>query len=211
MARDGSDWDYINEHMGGHDEDGLPNFMNEPGFSDEHHQSPQITSLKFNSFEEAKNWSLNNKGKAFTRSPDGNGFVPKVNTLTKKTFPTHKKVGLLPKRRNRFQRLEGGECVKILTESFSKYSTHLLSCYMGNKSFSREIFLQELGNLNEQQIIELKNIIDEYVEIDKKKLQGLESFIRKYKKKPRKYGISDQYQWINDLEASSNLCQNQLT
>ena len=30
-----SDWDYINEHMGGHDEDGLPNFMSEENFSDE--------------------------------------------------------------------------------------------------------------------------------------------------------------------------------
>jgi len=27
MSRDGSDWDYINEHMGGHDSDGMPNFM----------------------------------------------------------------------------------------------------------------------------------------------------------------------------------------
>ena len=31
------DWDYINEHMGGHDDDGLPNFMNEPGFSDDNY------------------------------------------------------------------------------------------------------------------------------------------------------------------------------
>jgi len=34
MSRDGSDWDYINEHMGGHDEDGLPNFVSEPSFAD---------------------------------------------------------------------------------------------------------------------------------------------------------------------------------
>ncbi|MGB3917610.1 hypothetical protein J9253_01100 [Thiothrix litoralis] len=34
MAQDGSDWDYINEHMGGHDEDGLPNFMNTPYFGE---------------------------------------------------------------------------------------------------------------------------------------------------------------------------------
>jgi len=27
MSRDGSDWDYINEHMGGHDDDGMPNFL----------------------------------------------------------------------------------------------------------------------------------------------------------------------------------------
>jgi hypothetical protein len=30
----GSDWDYINEHMGGHDEDGLPNFMRSFGFGE---------------------------------------------------------------------------------------------------------------------------------------------------------------------------------
>lgn len=30
-----SDWQYIEDHMGGHDEDGLPNFMSEPGFNDD--------------------------------------------------------------------------------------------------------------------------------------------------------------------------------
>ena len=29
-----SDWQYIEDHMGGHDEDGLPNFMSGPGFGD---------------------------------------------------------------------------------------------------------------------------------------------------------------------------------
>jgi len=40
----GSDWDYINEHMGGHDEDGMPNFMNEPGFGDDNHET-EITII----------------------------------------------------------------------------------------------------------------------------------------------------------------------
>jgi hypothetical protein len=35
------DWDYINEHMGGHDSDGLPNFMSEPGFSDDYQKHTQ--------------------------------------------------------------------------------------------------------------------------------------------------------------------------
>jgi hypothetical protein len=26
------DWDYINEHLGGHDSDGLPNLLNDSGF-----------------------------------------------------------------------------------------------------------------------------------------------------------------------------------
>ena len=30
-----SDWQYIQDHMGGHDEDWLPNFMSKPGFSDD--------------------------------------------------------------------------------------------------------------------------------------------------------------------------------
>lgn len=30
-----SDWQYIEDHMGGHDEDGFPNFMSKPGFYDE--------------------------------------------------------------------------------------------------------------------------------------------------------------------------------
>lgn len=30
-----SDWQYIQDNMGGHDEDGLPNFMSETGFNDD--------------------------------------------------------------------------------------------------------------------------------------------------------------------------------
>ena len=29
----------------------------------------------FSSFEEAKTWALNNPGKSFSRSPDGDGFI----------------------------------------------------------------------------------------------------------------------------------------
>ena len=49
------DWDYINEHMGGHDSDGLPNFMSEPGFSDDYQQRPnQVQKTKKDT---TVNWS----------------------------------------------------------------------------------------------------------------------------------------------------------
>ncbi len=36
------DWDYINEHMGGwNDDTGLPNFMDEPGFSNDSYNDKQ--------------------------------------------------------------------------------------------------------------------------------------------------------------------------
>lgn len=71
----GSDYDYINEHMGGHDEDGLPNFMSAPGFGDD---SPRVSKrIHFKTFNEAKEWSKTNDGKAFTRDPNGTGFIPK--------------------------------------------------------------------------------------------------------------------------------------
>lgn len=38
----GSDWDYINEHMGGHDEDGLPNFMSKSGCIDDSYHKENI-------------------------------------------------------------------------------------------------------------------------------------------------------------------------
>jgi len=76
MGRDGSDWDYINENMGGHDEDGLPNFMSKPGFSDaeyiikeEHHY--------FDTFQKAMAWGKNNPGQAIIRAPDGKGYILK--------------------------------------------------------------------------------------------------------------------------------------
>lgn len=72
----GSDWDYINDHMGGHDEDGMPNFMNKRGFADDRPEPKK--QARFKTFNEAKEWSISNSGKAFTRSPDGDGFIPKT-------------------------------------------------------------------------------------------------------------------------------------
>ena len=43
-----SDYDYINEHMGGHDEDGLPNFMSEPGFSDDSYNDEEDEYENYN-------------------------------------------------------------------------------------------------------------------------------------------------------------------
>ena len=48
-----SDTDYINDHMGGFDSDGLPNFMNAPGFDDDvskvtaYHKSGEVDSIDF--------------------------------------------------------------------------------------------------------------------------------------------------------------------
>jgi len=50
----GSDWDYINEHMGGHDADGMPNFVH--GFSDEENQSPYVDKSPRRPVEEFPLW-----------------------------------------------------------------------------------------------------------------------------------------------------------
>ena len=73
------DWDYINEHMGGHDEDGLPNFMSKPGFADDsdYEDYEDYESDYFDTFEEAKEWAKKNPGKAIQRSPDGKGYIKK--------------------------------------------------------------------------------------------------------------------------------------
>jgi hypothetical protein len=85
MGIDGSDWDYINEHMGGHDEDGLPNFISEPGFSDDEYEAKEESSY-FETFKDAMAWAKNNLGQVITRAPDGEGFVIKdqcINTPKK--------------------------------------------------------------------------------------------------------------------------------
>ena len=55
------DWDYINDHMGGHDSDGLPNFMSEPGFSDDcelRAQSRLVQKIENTTKKDASvNWS----------------------------------------------------------------------------------------------------------------------------------------------------------
>ena len=71
----GSDWDYINEHMGGHDEDGLPNFMSEPGFADDLHVANDPDY--FETFQEAMAWAKENPGRAIARSSDGYGYIVK--------------------------------------------------------------------------------------------------------------------------------------
>ena len=207
MARDGSGWDYINEHLGGHDEDGLPNFMNEPGFSDQEYQTQK--KLHFNSFEEAKNWSFNNKGKVFTRSPDGNGFIPKDYSPTKKTLLDYNLDSFTSKDGNRFQGLDGSECAQILDNILSKYSHHLLGRFNNNHNFSKDTFERELKYLNNQQIIELKNVIDEYIKLETSRLNKIKSRIRKYR--TGNYGVWEiniLEPWVNDLEISSDLCKN---
>lgn len=76
MSRDGSDWDYINEHMGGHDENGLPNFMSKPGFVDDSYYEEKDPD-HFETFQDAMAWAKSNSGKTITRSPDGNGLIKK--------------------------------------------------------------------------------------------------------------------------------------
>jgi ABC-type uncharacterized transport system YnjBCD substrate-binding protein len=62
MSRDGSDCDYINEHMGGHDKDGLPNFMSEPRFTDDLYYEEKDLDY-FETFQEAMMWAKSNPGK----------------------------------------------------------------------------------------------------------------------------------------------------
>jgi Leucine-rich repeat (LRR) protein len=71
----GSDWDYINEHMGGHDEDGLPNFMSAPGFADDEYKLKEFGY--FETFQEAVAWAKNNPNQAIMRSPIGDGYIKK--------------------------------------------------------------------------------------------------------------------------------------
>ena len=53
------DWDYINKYLGGHDEDGLPNFMSEPGFADEEKtQTIHLDEILFKVEHEAKTFKV---------------------------------------------------------------------------------------------------------------------------------------------------------
>lgn len=61
--------------MGGHDEDGLPNFMSAPGFGDDSCESKDYEY--FETFQEAMVWAKSNPGKTITRSSDGNGYIKK--------------------------------------------------------------------------------------------------------------------------------------
>lgn len=47
----GSDWDYINTHMGGHDSDGLPNFMGDDDINNDD------TSINSGEYKTLKEWN----------------------------------------------------------------------------------------------------------------------------------------------------------
>ncbi|NHN37205.1 hypothetical protein G8764_07885 [Pseudomaricurvus alcaniphilus] len=90
MSRDGSDWDYINEHMGGHDEVGLPNFMSESGFSEDYLEAGDKSQV-FETWEEAIAWCRRNPGEIITRAPDGQKFVVKKKHIQKKYWQGNKR------------------------------------------------------------------------------------------------------------------------
>jgi len=47
-----SDWDFINEEMGGWDEDGLPNFMSDPNFMYGYRQAEKMNQAKLKTVKE---------------------------------------------------------------------------------------------------------------------------------------------------------------
>ena len=57
-------------HFGG--EDGGANLPSDWGMDDDPDE------IYFSTYEEARQWAMSNVGQAFTRSPDGSGFIPKV-------------------------------------------------------------------------------------------------------------------------------------
>ena len=69
----GSEADFINERMGGFDNDGLPNFMSRAGFADDSNYEKPDPDY-FDTFKAAMSWAKINTGKAIIRSSDGNGY-----------------------------------------------------------------------------------------------------------------------------------------
>lgn len=65
-----SDFEKGLHHFGG--EDGGAHLPSNWGMDDD----VEPDDIYFSTYEEAKKWSIQNVGKAFTRSPDGSGFMP---------------------------------------------------------------------------------------------------------------------------------------
>lgn len=71
MSRDGADSDYLSENGYGFLVEGdIPSGW---GFDEPQEEKESI----FGTFQEAKNWSLKNNGGAFTRNPNGSGYISK--------------------------------------------------------------------------------------------------------------------------------------
>jgi len=72
MGRDGADSDYQREHGLDYWQGGEYNFPR--GWEDDGKEDEK--ELVFNTFSEAKAWSIGNGGTGFTRNSNGHGFVP---------------------------------------------------------------------------------------------------------------------------------------
>jgi len=69
-----SDFEKGLHHFGG--ENGGAHLPSDWGMDEVLDRSENPGEIYFSKYEEAKQWSIQNVGKAFTRSSDGSGFMP---------------------------------------------------------------------------------------------------------------------------------------
>jgi Leucine-rich repeat (LRR) protein len=190
------------------DEDGLPDFMSEPGFSDDFRIKEEPSF--FETFQDAKNWAIKNSGRTFTRSSNGQGFVPNNHSCRYNNFPANKSDTSPIKQANRFIGLNGFAVAESVKCFLARLSPHLLSMYTNNHIyFSKNTFIQELNKLSKDEIQELEMVLTEYFEASvakrKLKLKGLKVCKYDIVKKVGKKDGEKRYRWINAIEVSIDL------
>lgn len=212
MARDGSDWDYINEHLGGHDVDGLPNFMNEPGFSDSCEIDIHDDVNHFKTFQEAKNWALESGG-AFTRCPSGAGYIPKTHIPAKvdSTFSSDDTNRLLNINLLNTKDAYGRtEAFRNALEVSCRHLSHV-SCVYGKSSgrnpfnpniFDPNIFNNDIQKLTGYQRNKLAEFITEYIRLERLHLWNIEKYAKRINKKIESFFSGGEYAFLDILECS---------
>lgn len=203
-----SDWEDFCEssNINPHDPDQFDRLVDKwskddkPTSSDEKDYFPpnkKVENIYFETFQQAAEWSKNNQGKPFTRSPDGRHFVPK--NITTKNVPS------------RFAGLQGHDPrffeLTSIIYNLSPYIKYTQTKTL--KTFSSYLFIEDLNKLTKENIIELKILLWDFNNWSKEFTLDYENYLNKYRPKG-KDSLSSMKKRIEELEYAVSLINDHL-
>jgi hypothetical protein len=198
-----SEWEEFCEDLGipPHDPEAFDRVLDSWGLQNSSARTPLNVPLdgkRFATFKDAAEWSKQNGGAPFTRSLDGNHFVPCSTSNGRRA-------------RYDFTGLEGHETTKIVRAVFSRLSPHLLYRYSTAPSrFSEPAFLEDLRLLSLEEIAELNSLLDATIQDTVWRLANVEREAARMRRDPEQYALSKRQRWVSAMRHARSLCQMRL-
>lgn len=174
------------------------------GTSESHTQE-----LRFNTFAEASAWAKDHPGKPFTRCPDGRGFLASASVGPPAPARTS-----APKKKLFGGRLyfPGAHPIIQFLEELRVLSPHLHHVWNDSRfnqwktivpPFSAQKFDADLSRLGREDIVRLKDLLDDHFEYEKKDLAWLLSEIRRDRRMKAGHYGEDLKQILIEIEGQA--------